>query len=165
MLQYWWIGSVSTKADNCPSERERIINGSFLFVTFAYGIEYETVGTADAYALILEHLPFVDFLEEPTEVVPITIRINHCIDKPEFASTNESRIIAIVIYAAIVLILRTREDEVITAKLTICGIQYFCQRVHATFKRLAIVVQDITFEHDIYPLVVITDTDIALVFV
>ena len=65
-----------------------IENGSFLFVTFACGIKHETVGTADTCALILEHLPVVDFLEEPAEVVVIAVWINHRIDKPKFAPTD-----------------------------------------------------------------------------
>ena len=76
-----------------------IVNRSFLFVTFVYGVEYEAVGTADAYALILEHLPFVDFPEEPAEVVVVTIRVNHCIDKHEFTTIEKSRIIAVIINA------------------------------------------------------------------
>ena len=92
-------GSVSTITDNCPHERVFIVgsfvlsllfryilnvieNCPFLFVNFARGIEHEFVGTADASVLILEYLPVVDFLEEPAEVVVITVWINHRIDKP-----------------------------------------------------------------------------------
>ena len=45
-----------------------IENCSFLFVTFACGIEHETVDTIDACVLILIHLPVVDFLEKAGEV-------------------------------------------------------------------------------------------------
>ena len=65
-----------------------IENGSFLFMTFACGIKHETVGTADTCALILEHLPVVDFLEESAEVIVIAVWINHRIDKPKFAPTD-----------------------------------------------------------------------------
>ena len=65
-----------------------IENGSFLFVTFTCGIKHETVGTADTCALILEHLPVVDFLEESAEVIVIVVWINHRIDKPKFAPTD-----------------------------------------------------------------------------
>ena len=65
-----------------------IENDSFLFVTFTCGIKHETVGTADACALILEHLPVIDFLEESAEVIVIAVWINHRIDKPKFAPTD-----------------------------------------------------------------------------
>ena len=142
-----------------------IENGSFLFVTFTCGIKHETVGTADTCELILEHLPVVDFLEESAEVIVIAVWINHCIDKPEFAPTDKSRIITIVIHTAVVLILWPREDEVIVAEFAVCRMKHQCQRVHPAFERLVIVAQGITFEHDSCPLVIITESDMACVFI
>ena len=101
-----------------------IENGSFLFVPFACGIEHETVGTADACAQILEHLPVIDFLEEPAEVVVIAVWIDHRIDEPEFAPTDKSRIITIVIHAAVVLILWAGKDEIIVAEVAVCRMKH-----------------------------------------
>lgn len=106
--------------------RSIIENRSFLFVTFLYGVEHEAVGTADAYALILEHLPFVDFPEEPAEVVVIAVWKNHRIDKPEFTPIDKTRIIAIVIHATAIFILWAREDEIVTAKFAICRMKNLC---------------------------------------
>ena len=142
-----------------------IENGSFLFVPFACGIEHETVGTADACAQILEHLPVIDFLEEPAEVVVIAVWIDHRIDEPEFAPTDKSRIITIVIHAAVVLILWAGKDEIIVAEVAVCRMKHLCQRVHSAFERLATIAQGITFEHDGCPLIVITESDMACVFI
>ena len=114
-----------------------IENGSFLFMTFTCGIKHETVGTADTCALILEHLPVVDFLEESAEVIVIAVWIK----------------------------LWAREDEVIAAEFAVCRMKHLCKRVHPAFERLAIVAQGITFEHDSCSLVIITESDVACVFI
>ena len=104
-----------------------IENCSFLFVTFACGIEHETVGTADACALIPKHLPVVDFLEETGENIFIIVWIDHRIDEPKFVIGHDLGVITIAVDAAALFTLRTGEDEVIAAELAVCRLKHLCQ--------------------------------------
>ena len=54
MLQYWWIGSASKKADDCPNERE--FRESARYTSFAYDMP---VVTDDDKRNVTEYLSLV----------------------------------------------------------------------------------------------------------
>lgn len=112
---------------------------------------------------MLPYLPFVYLFEQASEYIVITIRINHRINKPELAVTDELGVITIAFYQTPLLILRPREDEVIFALLLHSGMKTLSQRIACLFDALPLIAHRVALEYHRCPLVAITETCVAYI--